>query len=68
MTQIPAAAQAVNALLDRQRDLLCAIALTEESLAKHRQELAEVRASLTGVQLGQKLAAEATETRAATDA
>jgi hypothetical protein len=51
----PSAASAVQALLNRQRDLLCAIALADEEQARRRQELAEVRAQLHGVQLGHQL-------------
>lgn len=68
MTQMPAASSAVNSLLDRQRELLCAVAVTEETLTKYRKDLDEVRAQLRGVQLGQQLAAEAAEANAAAEA
>lgn len=68
MTQTQTAVQAVNLLLDRQRELLCAIAVTEESLNKSRKELEDVRAQLRGVQLGQLLAAETAQANAQADA
>ncbi|PZR35778.1 hypothetical protein [Caulobacter segnis] len=61
MTQTPAASSAVNALLDKQRELLCAVAVTQEALNQYLKDLADVRAQLRGVQLGQQLAAEATQ-------
>jgi len=67
MTQMPAASQAVNSLLDRQRELLCAVAVAEEALAQYRKDLDEVRNQLRGVQLGQQLAAEAAQANAAAE-
>lgn len=56
----PSAADAVTLLLTQQQQLLAAIALAEETLNARRRELEVVRAKLTGVQLGQRLATEGT--------
>lgn len=65
MTNVTAA-QAVSTLLDKQRELLVAIALADEAQTTRRKELEIVRAQLTGMQLGQQLAVEraAAEARA----
>lgn len=59
MTDTNSAATAVQTLLNKQKELLVAIAVTDETLAEYRRDLAEVRAQLRGVQLGQQLAQEA---------
>ncbi|MBK1968421.1 hypothetical protein JDBV08_00495 [Mycobacterium phage jiawei] len=55
----PTAAQQVQQVLAVEQQLLARKALAQESLAAIDAELVKVRAALEGIQIGQKLAAEA---------